>query len=118
MARQRAAPKIRNSLQPQRFGSSSLRVALVAHLCILILSAHLFFIPAGIKIRPMGWGAATLVICLVTLFIALPLAVIAITKESPRWPGIIGLILGCTPFWFAHFLLHLAMWTKGFHLAP
>jgi hypothetical protein len=102
----------------RRVGFFSLRAALLAHLIILVFSVHLFFVPAGAEIRPMGWGAVMLGTCVLALLIVVPTAVIAIIKESPRLPGSIALILGFTPFWFARFLLYFALWLKGFHLAP
>jgi hypothetical protein len=46
------------------------------------------------------------------------LSILAICKERPRFLGVIGIILGVTPFPFGSFLLHFAAKSMGFELAP
>jgi len=104
-------------LNRHRTGLAALGVVTVAHLLVLAFSVQFFLIPTGTDIRPMGWTLLMFFIAIITLVVAVPLAIAAIAKERPRLPGLIGLVLGFTPLCSALLLLRLAVWAKGLHLS-
>ena len=104
--------------QRHRLGFSAVGFGLIANLLIYIVSRGLFSVPTGASIRPMGWSAVVFLIVVAAFAVVVPVAVAAIVKERPRWPGVLGLLFGLAPFWLAEFLLHYAMSVRGFHLSP
>ena len=102
----------------RRFGFTACGVATLAHILVLVFSMPFFFVPEGSYIRPMGWTAMVFMIAVGTFVIAVPAGVIAIKKERPCFIGILGVVLGLTPFLLAGYMLHFASWFKGFHLSP
>jgi hypothetical protein len=100
-----------------RFGIMGIGIALIAHISIIVFSTHFLFVSPGAYIRPMGWAMMMALIAGGTFFVVVPLSIIAIIKERPRFLGIIGLILGITPFWFSAMLLNFMSWVIGFNLS-
>jgi len=114
---QPTAPDYYGFIHHHRFGAAALGVALFAHILVFVFSFQFFFVPAGESIRPMGWAVFMFIIGFFTYIIVIPLGIIAIVKERPRFLGVIGLILGVTPFFFSSMILDFASKMKGFVLS-
>ncbi len=104
-------------LQRHRLAFCAIGVGVAAHVLALAFSVQFFFVPAGSHIRPMAWAVMGFIITLCTFVVCVPVGIASILKEKPRFLGVIGMILGFTPFWFSSFILHFASWIKGFEIS-
>ena len=104
-------------LQSKGLGTQALSLAIAAHLMIFLFSVQFFFVPAGSHIRPMGWAMFVGMVSIGAFFIVECLSIISLVREKSRLIGVLGLILGITPFLFGSFILHFAAWVKGFGLS-
>ncbi|MCY2932000.1 MAG: hypothetical protein NTV86_21400 [Planctomycetota bacterium] len=100
-----------------RIGVTGIVVGGVANGLVLVFSSGLFFVHPGEHIRPMGWASLMFNLALVTLYVSLPISVVAIIREKPRYVGVISVVLGITPLPFAMILLHGLSAIIGFGLA-
>ncbi len=73
--------------------------------------------PAGDSIRPMGWAFYWVVIALGSFFVLVPLGILCIFNEKPRFLGVLVVLLGISTVFIGPLLLNLAAWIKGFDLA-
>jgi hypothetical protein len=106
------------ALQSRGFGTVALVLAIAAHLLIFLFSVQFFFVPAGSQIRPMGWALFVGLVSAGVFIVVEPVSIISLFREKPRFLGVLGMVLGITPFPFSSFILHLAARIKGFELSP
>jgi len=106
------------AVRSRPFTSVALAIVVLAHAIVFAISAQFFFVPAGSHIRPMGWAMFVGIVSFVSLLLVEPVSIVATIRERPRFLGILGLIGGITPFFFSSFILHFAVWVKGFELSP
>ena len=105
-------------LRNHRAGLAAFSVPVIANGLVWVFSRHLFSLPVGASIRPMGWVGLMAVITAATFVIAVPLGIIAFVKERPRVLGLIGVMMGFTPYFFADFLLNYAAAMRGLSISP
>lgn len=96
----------------------ALALAIAAHLLICLFSVQFFFVPAGSHIRPMGWAMFVGLVSVGAFIVVEPVSIISLFREKPRFLGVLGLVLGITPFPFSSLILHLAAMIRGFELSP
>jgi hypothetical protein len=99
-----------------RLGLAAIAVGVCAHLLVFAFSLNFFFVPAGAGVRPMVWVSMMFGIAAFTFLASLPLIILAMFKERPRFFSVVALALSLTPIFFAMGMLFLAAAIKGFVL--
>ena len=92
-------------------------MAIVANFLILISSIPLFLIPAGESVRAMGWALFVFLIAAGSLVFIVPLGILCIFDEKPRFIGAVVVFLGIATIFLGGLLLSLASWIKGFEIS-
>jgi hypothetical protein len=105
------------ALRSRARGVSGLSMATMANLIIVLSSIEFFFIPTGDSIRPMGWAFYVVLIALGSFLILVPLGILCIFNEKPRFLGVLIVLFGISTVFIGPLLLNLAAWIKGFDLA-
>jgi len=82
----------------------------------LWISGHLFLVPRGASIRPMGLAAAQFLTVVITLLLGLPCALIGLSGPKKKLAGI-ALLFSCLPIPINMFIIFLAPIVRGFSYA-
>ncbi len=112
----RSNPKF-PALRSRARGVSGLSMAITGNLIIVLSSIGFLFVPAGDSIRPMGWAFYWGAIALGSLVVLVPLGILCIFDEKPRFLGVLVVLFGISTVFMGPLLLNLAAWIKGFNLA-
>ncbi len=99
------------------FGAVAMGAGVVGFLLTCMMTIPLFFLPAGVEIRPMGWALSMSAAVFGTIFFTLCFGITAMLQERPARLGGICILLGVAAWLVPGPLVVIAKWIVGFEFS-